>query len=197
MKLVWKGIYNKIEQLPLGDLPENAVKYKEPKNILMLNIVAGLYTVPVIILVVVVTLLKRPIGAEIPSMIHIFGVALALLMIVPHELLHAICFPKDAEVGVWFAPKSLMAFVYSIVPVSKNRFIFISLLPSIVFGALPLTIWCMLPYSVSSFNNTLYSFACWSLFFGAGDYMNVINTIFQVPKGGMTQLSGFHSYWYK
>ena len=31
---------------------------------------------------------------------------------------------------------------------------------------------------------------------GSGDFMNIYNTIKQVPKGAMTQISGFNSYWF-
>ena len=35
-----------------------------------------------------------------------------------------------------------------------------------------------------------------SLSMGAGDYMNVYHAITQMPKGALTYLSGFHSFWY-
>jgi hypothetical protein len=195
MKLVWKGCYKGQEYLPKGNLPENAVKYKEPKNTLILNIVAAAYSIPVIFFISIATALKLPKGVGFPSMFNSWGVLLAALMILPHEFLHASCFPKGAEVGIWVAPKSLLAFVHCVEPVSKNRFIFISLLPNIVFGLLPFIVWFIVPYDVPG-NNILYSFACVSLLFGSGDYMNICNTLLQVPNGALTQLSGFHSYWF-
>lgn len=195
MKLIWKGRYNGPEQLPKGNLPEEAVKYKEPTNTLMVNVVAGLFTIPVLFLIVVVTVLKRPVGADLPNMFNLWGLLLAFLMILPHELLHAVMFPKEAEVGLWIAPKSLMVFVHCVEPITKWRFILLSFLPSFVFGIVPLSVWLIIPYETSPINNALYSFACLSLLFGVGDLMNIWNTLLQVPNGAMTQISGFHSYW--
>jgi len=42
----------------------------------------------------------------------------------------------------------------------------------------------------------LFSFSISSLLLGVGDYVNVFNAAWQMPKNSITQLSGFHSYWY-
>ena len=57
MKLVWKGIYKDKEQLPVGQLPEHAVKFKEPNSILMLNLAASLFTIPVLLLIALAMLI--------------------------------------------------------------------------------------------------------------------------------------------
>ena len=70
-----------------------------------------------------------------------------------------------------------------------------SLFPSMIFGLIPLIIWVFIPESYA-ISEVVLSFATFSLFSGAGDYINVINAIRQMPKGKVTQLSGFNSYWY-
>jgi len=120
---------------------------------------------------------------------------LALLTVVPHELLHAVCFGKDAEVEVYVAPKQMSAFVVSTHPVSKSRFIFLSLLPNIVFGWLPLVVWAFLPQQ-GFLMNVFFIFSISCILFGIGDYLNAFNAARQMPKGSMQQLSGFHSYWF-
>ncbi len=119
------------------------------------------------------------------------------MTILPHEYLHAISFPKDSDVDLWIAPKSLMAFVHCVSPVSKWRFIYLSLLPNLLFGFLPFLLWLILPLEYTVISELLFSFSALNLTLGMGDYLNVYNTITQVPNNAMTQLSGFHSYWYE
>ena len=32
LKLIWKGKFNGVEDLPIGELPENAVRFEEPES---------------------------------------------------------------------------------------------------------------------------------------------------------------------
>lgn len=196
MKLVWKGKYEGEDQLPVGNLPPGAVRFKEPETPTRLNLVASLFIIPVIIMMIIAMIIKAQISSSGTTfgLFNIWGMILSLLMIIPHEFLHAIAFPRDAEVEVWYSIKNMMAFVISTCPTSKRRFIFLSLLPNAVFGLLPLIVWLFLPESRIS--DIVFSFAIFSLFMGVGDYLNVFNASTQMPKGSITQLSGFHSYWY-
>ncbi|MDL4839457.1 DUF3267 domain-containing protein [Aquibacillus rhizosphaerae] len=197
MNLVWKGIYKSNEQLPVGELPEHAVKFKEPDSMVRLNLVATLFIIPVIILVGLAFLIKSSlVGSSVEiNFFNLWALLLAFLMIPPHEFLHAIVFPKDKEVEMWVSPKALAAFVISTAPVSKGRFIFLSLLPNIVFGLIPLIIWIFIPQEWA-ISEVLFSFSFLSLLFGVGDYLNVFNATYQMPKGSMQQLSGMNSYWF-
>lgn len=199
MKLIWKGKYKNVEQLKIGELPENAVKFKEPNSPLMLNLVASIFVIPVLIIIGIAIVIKFYLQQNMNSFnfYNYIGVLLAFLMIVPHELLHSIAFPKNAEVQLWFSPKSLMAFVFSTYPVSKKRFIYISLLPNIIFGIIPLILWIVIPTKFNEISEIMFSFSFISLLFGVGDYLNVFNTIIQMPKDSVTQLYGFNSFWYK
>ncbi len=195
MKLVWKGKYKNEEQLEKGVLPQGAVQFKEPETPLKVNLVAVLYMIPVLILVVVLLAAKVLISDyEVNSFYDYIGLLASLLFIIPHELLHAVCFPKDAEVCVYYSLKNLMAFVTSSYPISKARFVFLSALPSLVFGFLPLAVWLFCP--ASDFSSFLMAFAFANLLMGAGDFMNIKNALTQMPKMSLTQLSGFHSYWF-
>lgn len=142
MKLIWKGKYEGEEQLPVGNLPDNAVRFKEPEAPAKLNVIASLFIIPVIMITAAAVIIKMQLkeGNSYHINLNIFGIILAFLMVFPHELLHAIAFPKEAEVEVWYSIKNMMAFVVSTCPTSKLRFIFISLLPSIAFGFIPLAV---------------------------------------------------------
>lgn len=32
LKLIWKGKFNGVEDLPIGELPKNAVRFEEPES---------------------------------------------------------------------------------------------------------------------------------------------------------------------
>ena len=117
------------------------------------------------------------------------GCVASLLVLFPHELLHAVCFRDDAYLYTNWAQGLL--FVVGPETMSKGRFIFMSLLPNLVFGLVPYVIgmiWPRLTFCLAM--GTL------CLGMGAGDYYNVFNAATQMPKGARTYLYGFNSWWY-
>jgi len=197
MKLIYKGRFKGKDQLPIGELPPNAVKFKEPNSLVMVNVIALFFLIPALMLVFLALVFSVVLHGELYLSFSltkwlIAGV-LFFLIIFPHEILHAICFGKDAEVELYVSP--LAIFVTSTVPITKKRFIFLSLLPNLVFGWIPLLLWVVLPY-FGSFSNVLFFFALLSIVAGAADYMNVFNAMRQMPKGSIQQLSGLNSYWF-
>lgn len=195
MKLVWKGKMKSLNDLPKGELPENAVVFKEPETPEKFNLAATFFTLPVTAFAVILFFLKSAVYGWISFPVHIAGVLASFLAVLPHELLHAVCFPKDADVGIYYSPKNLMMFVMSVHPVSKARFILLSLLPSMVFGLAPMVIWLFVPDG-PFWHGTLFTGGFLSLLMGSGDYVNAVNALRQMPKGAYTQPSGFHSYWF-
>ena len=197
VKLVIKGAYRGEEQLPTAHLPENAVPYLEPDDPAALNRAACRFLLPCFLLAVVIVLLKlfSPSGFTF----HIGGIFLGILLFFPliplHELLHAICFPRDAVVELYYSLKDMLVFVVSVAPISKRRFIWMSLFPNLLLGLVPLLIFLFLPLH-SFAGSLLFGLGLYGLSVGVGDYLNAWNTLRQVPKGAMTVLSGFHSYWY-
>lgn len=195
MRLVYKGIYKSDEQLPRGELPENAVKFKEPDNLRAASWKALLFVIPSVLLMLIFIIASNLLHGYKSTNLTIIGTLLGLLAIAPHEYLHAVFFPKDAEVELYISPKHLSAFVVSAHPISKSRFIMLSLFPSLLFGWIPLVIWMVLPYC-ASISQHLFSFATIGILGGVGDYMNVFNAARQMPQGSIHQSSGFNSYWY-
>ena len=113
----------------------------------------------------------------------------SLLLLVPHEFLHAICFRK--KVYLYTNLKQLMLFVVGEDHLTKFGFIFMCLLPNIVLGFIPFVIFLFNIDLV--FLGFLGAFCISS---GMGDYYNVYNTLKQVPKGGKIFVKAFNSYWY-
>jgi hypothetical protein len=196
LNIKWRGHCRSFDDLPRGDLPVEAVKFKEPSSALTLNICALLFAVPIFFLVKICIGIKFDGEKGIYDLMNNWGFLGSLLMVLPHEFLHAVAFPKGSEIGIWYSAKYVVAFVHSTATTSKGRFIFISLLPNIVFGFLPFFLWVILPSQAEGFSNFLFTFSFMSMLFGAGDYMNVFNAAVQMPRNTQTQLSGFHSYWF-
>lgn len=118
-----------------------------------------------------------------------FGAIFPILTIFPHEFLHALCFKED--VYLYTNLKQGMVFVLGNETMSKKRFIFMSLLPNLVFG--------FFPYFLSFLGSKYLMFALWGVIaiaMGAGDYYNVFNALTQMPKGARTYLYQMNSYWY-
>ena len=117
------------------------------------------------------------------------GTFLAVVTLVTHEFLHGICLPED--VYMYENLKKGMLFVVGPGTFSKAGFIFMSMLPNIVFGFIPFLIF-LFDHSLV----TLGTLGAFSIAAGAGDYYNVFNAATQMPKGARTYMNGMHSYWY-
>jgi hypothetical protein len=192
------GILRDERQLKKGTLPDGAVPFKEPQNMLGVYATALVYSIPIIIFCVALYWLMVKVGhfnaaTQIDSKVSLLVLFAAMASIYPHELIHAFCFPRDADIEIWFHTGAAMT--HSTHPVSKLRFIVISAMPCLVLGVLPLTIACV--SHQPSINAPLFFYGALNILFAAGDLMNITNTLIQVPRGAKTQLSGIHSYWYQ
>jgi len=198
MNIIWKGRLRSIDQLPEGNLPDNAVKFNEPETFLTLNLMASIFVIPVFCIFGILYYIKTFLGLTVDfwGMFNIIGFVMSVIMLIPHEYLHAIALPKQAEVQVWYSFRNMLMFTYTTYPTSKLRFILSSLLPGSIFGFIPLAIWMFIPDGSAEISKTLFSFAFFSLVLCIGDFINVLNAATQMPRNSVTQLSGMHSYWY-
>lgn len=199
MKLIYKGNFKGLDQLPTGTLPDNAVKFKEPKTMAGLNALSMVFSLPAISFILTFisfsVLIYGGIRYNANTLESTLGMIMAFVCIFPHELIHAICFGKDAEVELYTSPRHMTIFVTSTKAISKTRFVILSLLPSIIFGAIPLMMWAFLPAPIEVLS-FLFPFSVVSILFGIGDYLNVYNALWQMPKHSYHQMSGFNSYWF-
>lgn len=177
------------DSLPHGEHKEGAVKFKEAEDSKKLGIIANIASI-IIMLVLAVPAFFRARDFIASGFIQLYiGILLSMAFAFPHELLHAICFKKDVYLYTNLAQG--MLFVIGPEDMSKGRFIFMSLLPNIVFGFIPYIIGMIFPQCV-----LLLSLGVMSIGMGAGDYYNVFNASTQMPKGARTYLYKFNSYWY-
>ena len=195
MKLVYKGILRDIKQLPKGNLPDNAVKFNEPTNFSKVLFFAFLFTLPALFLSAIFIVSSYMLHGYLNISYSMFGFFAFVLSVLPHELLHAICFGKNANVELFIAPQLQGLIVTSTKPISKWRYIVMSLMPNVIFTWLPLLVWMILPYH-EFLSDFLFTLSMFSLVVGGADYMNVYNAFRQMPKGSLQQLSGLNSYWF-
>ena len=111
------------------------------------------------------------------------------LSLLPHELLHAICYKKDVYMYNDLAHGVM--FVVGTEDMSKGRFIFMCLCPNLILGIIPYILFLIFPQFVGL---GLFGIICIGM--GFGDYLNIYNAIKQMPKNSKTYLCGMHSYWY-
>lgn len=185
MKLVYKGKFNgDPADLPHGEHQPNAVKFKEAGNPKKLAVLANIFAIFLTVITVIGLRLRG--GSDSLSII---GALLSLVLLFPHEILHALCFKET--VYLYTNWKQGMLFVTGPEIMSKSRFIFMSLCPNIVFGFLPYIAFMIFPKL-----NVIGTLGAVSIGMGAADYYNVFNAITQMPKGAKTYLYQFNSYWF-
>lgn len=199
MKFHYMGKFDgNYDALPTREHEEGYVPFREPdakKLPLIMNILALVIALALIIPVHVVS--AEYIGKFINSHSVLtytalwVGLALGtLVVVVPHEFLHGLCFKGD--VYMYTNLSKGLCFVVGPELFSKTRFILMSLLPNIVFGLIPYIVWIIFP--------NLWYVGIWGalgISMGGGDYMNVFNALFQMPKGSKTYLHGMNSFWIK
>lgn len=186
----YAGKYNGDENsLPQREHSQNAVPFKEPENMKSLALVAniGAFIIMILLLIPFFILANRYFFDN--TIWLMVGALCSMLVLFPHELLHAVCFKKD--VYMYTNLKQGLMFVAGTEDMSKSRFIFMSLLPNIIFGFIPYIIFLIFPQLTGV---GLFGLICIGA--GFGDYMNVFNAITQVPNKAKIYMSGIHSFWH-
>lgn len=190
MKLHYKGKYDlNPESLPHGEHIPGAVPFKEAKDSRQLAIIANAASVVIMVLLAVPAWFRCREYLFASPFQMMFGAIASMLILFPHEILHALCFKGD--VYLYTNWKQGLLFVVGPETMSKGRFIFMSLFPNLVFGIIPYLLGKLLPNLVFAVVLGILATGM-----GAGDYYNVFNAATQMPRGSRTYLYQFNSYWY-
>jgi hypothetical protein len=193
MKIKWKGKLSETNTFPTSKIPSNALPFLESKSKLE-NYIA---VVPIIIFVVVCVYIKSNFIAVVKLNLlgNVIGLLLTFPFLIIHELLHAICFPSNATVEIFYSASGLSVFPNA--PISKSCYIFALLLPALILGIIPLLMWVFIPIT----NVTLYSIWFITSIGNLGgttvDFYNLAHAIREMPKGSLLQLSGLKCYYYR
>lgn len=193
MRLVYKGKFSgDPETLPHGEHQPGAVKFREPEDPEKLAKIANAVSLVITVGCMAAYLARIYLAQTIhdDNGWHIFlGAALGMASLFPHEFLHAICFRETVYLYTYWGKG--MLFVIGPETMSKARFVFMSLLPNLVFGLVPFVLVMVFPNLVA-----LGGLGTLALGAGAGDYINVYHALTQMPKGARTYLYQFNSWWY-
>lgn len=185
MKLIYKGEFDgNPESLPHNEHMPNATMFKEftdmKKFAIVINVASG------IILIIMIVIFSLVSGGD---SLNFIGVFIAVISMVPHEILHAVCFKK--EVYFYTNLRQGMMFVYGKEHMSKAHFVIMSMMPNLVFGFIPFIL-----FLINNDWTLLGSMGAFAIGMGAGDYYNVFNAITQMPKGAKAYMYGMNTYWY-
>lgn len=197
MKIRFMGFIKDLSKIPENIIPDNAVPFKEPKTMGTATIVSGLFSMVALGIVYAMSLLLgflRDFNA-ITYFFDLRGLGLLVLLIIPHEILHALCYPKKSTVNIYILAKYLSGCAWSSTPISKKRFIIMSLFPYFVISVVPLIILMFVPHNELVLQ-TLIGLASYSALSCGGDFLNAFNALTQMPNNSMEILSNINSYWY-
>ena len=198
MKLHYMKKYNlDPDSLPHGEHMPGAVRFKEAESTKEMAVIANVSALVIMVILAVPAIMRclsffsDALGENMSDyVVELWvGSLLSLAILFPHEILHAICFKEDVYLYTNF--RQGMLFVVGPETMSKGRFVFMSMLPNLVFGIIPYTLGMIFPQY-----GWLLGLGILAAGMGAGDYYNIFNALTQMPKGARTYLYKFNSYWY-
>lgn len=197
-KIIWKGIIKSEKDFPTADIPENAKKLNSEEDLKKMQIKALPFMIPSVLICFICIFTKTFIANE--KVINVgflfLGVIIGFLLILVHELLHAIAFPKNATVYIGVIPKSFTAVALSSSPVNRNRFIFLSILP-IILGLIPLVLFCFSRNDLRELNGILFGISIMGMISVYPDIYNIFNILKVVPKNATIQNNKNETYYFE
>ena len=174
MRICNKGIIENYGEIT-GNVPHGAVKYIDPEVMEKEGKSTAFYCIMAMIVPIVIFSIKYVTIKDTPMMFSILGIVIGCMLLLPQMM-------KPAKM-----------FVTSDKSMSRGRFIFMSLFPSLVLGLLPLLIWLYIsPYTYLA--KTLFSIGFIGMITAGKDFMNVMKTLGNVPPFYRVQMSGAKVY---
>lgn len=197
-KIIWTGVIKSENDFPTAVIPKNAKKLDSEEDMKKMQIKALPFMIPSVLICLVCMLLKTFLADQkVINVSFLFiGVIIGLLLLIVHELLHAIAFSKNATVYIGIMPKSLTAVALSSSPVKRNRFIFLSFLP-IILGLIPLIIFCFNSNDFKELNGLLFGMSIMGMVSVYPDIYNVFNILKEVPKNATIQNNKNETYYFE
>ncbi|MBR2675171.1 MAG: DUF3267 domain-containing protein [Mogibacterium sp.] len=185
MKFHYKGRYSgNPEDIPHGRIKANSNRvedYTDYKKFMVIMNFAAIGTMTVLFAVFCFI--------SGVSSFSISSCYISCVLLIFHEMLHAVCFKEDVYLFTNFSNMSL--FVVGTEDMSKRRTLVMTLLPNIVFG--------FLPFCVYLINNELLlcgSLGVLNIGMGAGDYYMAYKVLRKVPNDAKIYMHKMDTYWY-
>lgn len=195
---MFKGIIKSEDDFPSANIPKSAKKLNVEEDMKKMQIKALPFMIPSVLILLICIFLKTFIaGEKVINFWFIFiGSIIGFFLLIVHELLHAIAFPKNAIVYIGFVLKSFSPVALSSSPVKRNRFIFLSILP-IVLGIIPLVFFCISNNNLKELNGLLFGMAIMGMISVYPDIYNVFNILRFVPKTATIQNDKNTTYFFE
>ncbi|WP_158591035.1 DUF3267 domain-containing protein [Acutalibacter sp. 1XD8-33] len=198
-KLKWAGIIRgEAGALQQGvPLPGDAVKMAMPASMgEMMKKAAVFLPLPLTVLLgamFVKTYLSGQVVVQ--PVFTVLGFCASVPALLLHELLHALPYPKTAVVHIGLVPQAMAAVVLVSHPLGRGRFIFMSLLPTIL-GIVPIALFLCFPPDWTAWNGFFFGFAAMGLVSPYPDLYNVFQVLRQTPRRCQIQFWGDDTYYF-
>lgn len=192
------------EQQLIGEskLPDNAVMFKEGDAVSDTFLPGFLTELPILLAMIWLTVCRyREIapGYQLNLKFFIgilFTFVLDYLLTYVHEIIHGLCYPKEARKTIWKDKKQGLFFIHCDAIISKWRFFVVGIAPAFFLGILPFGIWYLIVPYLPIAVGVVWVFVTWYMVFGSmGDFCNLLHMVTQVPRGKKVMNYGLHSYW--
>ena len=170
----FKGYLKDIDALPKNDL---AKKYNRLENSNDINEIMKqiyIYAIPLGILFMyfVITFTYY---VELDIICFFLILFSSLIMMPVHELLHAIAMPCKSKKYIYFFSQGMLATTTDII--SRRRYIFMSMLPNIVLGIIPIILYFVAVNANCKISPGILCFGVLEICYGIGDYWNVLKAL--------------------
>ena len=182
-KIKWIGLIKeeKMKDYQVGELSKNAKKMNMPTTSKEMMIKALPFIIPAFLILFLSVYFKSG---------EIFLRFLALII---HELLHAIVYPKNANVYIGIA-KPITFVALASYPLKKEKFILMCLLPYIL-GIIPLILFWIMPITDMKIHSILFGLSAMGLGSPYPDLFNVYQVLKQTPKNCKIQFYKDDTYY--
>ena len=205
-EIIWKGnmdwdvAFNGNQvwdaEIRAADVPENAVLLKRSENIFTGSVP---YMIVPFLICFAAVIMKRAVSEEIFLDLRFLPLSFLIVLAVGlplHEFIHALCYPKGAKVYIGVSVKQLRAFVISSSPLSRRRYVWMSLTPALT-EFVSLIVFLITPISVKWLTTLFLIPMFMGMITPSPDYMDVYLVLRQVPKGAFIQPTEKGYVWYK
>ena len=193
-KIKWIGLIKeeKKKDYQVGELSKNAKKMNMPTTSKEMMIKALPFIIPAFLILFLSVYFK---SGEIflLRLYIIIGVLLGFLALIIHELLHAIVYPKNANVYIGIA-KPITFVALASYPLKKEKFILMCLLPYIL-GIIPLILFWIMPITDMKIHSILFGLSAMGLGSPYPDLFNVYQVLKQTPKNCKIQFYKDDTYY--
>jgi len=179
-----KPIIADIKEFQRGELPQNAFKIDTAGSISETMKRAAPIAAVLCAILFVTMFVKTFVNHAfaVHPLAVIGGFLTGFLLLAVHEWLHAIVYPKDAEVTIGKLKGKLVFIALASYPMSRARFILMSLLP-FVLGVFPLAVFIISPAENRTLNGFMFGMASMGMVSPYLDIYNVLAVLKQSKRG--------------